>query len=180
MTTFTYVENSATAVAIYKSTRLPALASKDFSCRLRSNNHGKDMRVVLTPTDDTSDITIWTSIEGNSIIIAACLPTLQPLFDRILGRGLFGSTAERQKNEGYQGYRSNDGVKVELATIGSKGLRTPKPRRKNGVSDTTIGGGSQESILDRDTRTLVGHSNSMLEEGNGIRRTHDVTVVYEK
>jgi hypothetical protein len=107
------------------------------------------------------------------------LPAYRP-FNRYSIASSAGSTAERQKNEGYQGYRSNDGVKVELATIGSKGLRTPKPRRKNGVSDTTIGGGSQESILDRDTRTLVGHSNSTLEEGNGIRRTHDVTVVYEK
>ncbi|KAF2833249.1 integral membrane protein [Ophiobolus disseminans] len=118
----------ATAVAIYKSTRLPALGSRDFSY-------------------DTSDITIWTSIEGNSITIAACIPTLQPLLDLILGKAIFGSSGSRPKHAGYKSH--NSGRTVELVTIGgSKGNRAPKQHKKMGVSDVTIGGkDSQESIL---------------------------------
>ncbi|ORX92630.1 hypothetical protein BCR34DRAFT_442949, partial [Clohesyomyces aquaticus] len=85
----------AAAVAVYKSTRLPGLASADF-------------------TYNTSDITIWTSIEGNAIVIAACIPTLQPLFDLILGRRVFGSTNDRRY---YKGYKESGRVKTGSGAI---------------------------------------------------------------
>ncbi|KAI4663737.1 uncharacterized protein J4E78_004155 [Alternaria triticimaculans] len=145
----------AAAVAVYKSTRLPALASPDFSY-------------------DTADITIWTSIEGNSIIIGACIPTLQPLFDRIFGRGIFGSSRGEQ---GPSGYRSRSRSGVKLATIGSKTLRSAKQHGKSGVSETTLGHDSQDSILSPVFRN--GSEESKVEPNSGITRTQHLTVEYE-
>jgi hypothetical protein len=124
---------------------------------------------------------VWTSIEGNSIIIAACIPTLQPLFDLVLGRRLFGSTGEGK--HGYHDYPSGPGHsgRMELKTIGSSANK----HRKMGISDITIGGkDSQESILGSDHQT---HNATTRSDGNSahdqetwIRRTNDVTVVYEE
>lgn len=152
----------ATAVAIYKSTRLPALASNDF-------------------TYNTSDITVWTSIEGNSIIIAACIPTLQPLFERLFGRGIFGSTGYGQR---HGGYKSHEGDKVvELSTIGGRShgtSKSSKKHRKMGLADTTIGGqDSQESILGSGAQQPNQHAH-YLDENNGILRTQHLTVVANK
>ncbi|POS77930.1 integral membrane protein [Diaporthe helianthi] len=57
----------ATIVAIYKTTRLPSLASGDF-------------------TYSTSDLVVFTIAEGGTIIIAACIPVLQPLLEMVTGR----------------------------------------------------------------------------------------------
>jgi len=57
----------ATIVAIYKTTRLPSLASGDF-------------------TFSTSDLVVFTIAEGATIIIAACIPVLQPLLEMVTGR----------------------------------------------------------------------------------------------
>ncbi|KAL1964903.1 hypothetical protein VTN77DRAFT_6256 [Rasamsonia byssochlamydoides] len=66
----------ASAVAIYKCTRLPGLADhSDF-------------------TYGTADLVIWTSIEGNTIIIAACIPTLAPLIELALGKRALGSGSD--------------------------------------------------------------------------------------
>jgi hypothetical protein len=124
-------------------------------------------------TDDAADITVWTSIEGNSIIIAACIPTLQPLFELVLGRRILDSTRSRNK---YKNYKPsvNSGGKLELATIGSKGTRHLK---KMGASETALRPDSQDSILRSQTRLSGDESNGTAHEP-GIRRTHDVTVVY--
>jgi len=126
--------------------------------------------------DDAADITVWTSIEGNSITIAACIPTLQPLFDLILGRRLFGSTGDRQRQKGYKSHSSG---KVELGTIGSKGFRTTRQHRKAGVDSTTFGLNSQESILGPQGWHSVDGPNDFSQEA-GICRTQDVTVEYKK
>ncbi|KAK3489923.1 hypothetical protein B0T13DRAFT_405400 [Neurospora crassa] len=60
-------------VSIYKSTRLPSLAGSDFSW-------------------DTTDLVIWSLIEGSTIIIASCIPLLQPLLDVLMGRRTLCST----------------------------------------------------------------------------------------
>ncbi|KAI0892183.1 hypothetical protein F4806DRAFT_248208 [Annulohypoxylon nitens] len=52
----------STAVALYKITVLASLASADF-------------------TYESCDLIIWTIIEGSVIIIAACIPLLQPLLE---------------------------------------------------------------------------------------------------
>ncbi|KZM22003.1 hypothetical protein ST47_g6849 [Ascochyta rabiei] len=141
----------AAVVAMYKSTRLPALASEDFSY-------------------DTADITVWTSIEGNCIIVAACIPTLQPLLDRAFGRKTFGSNGD--------GYKSHGKHKVELATIGSRGRKIARSHKKIGVSDTTLGRDSLDSILSSEHQP-TGNQSSKLEHNHGIMRTHRVTVAYE-
>ena len=57
----------STIVAVYKTTRLPSLASGDF-------------------TFSTSDLVVFTIAEGGTIIIAACIPVLQPLLEMITGK----------------------------------------------------------------------------------------------
>jgi len=52
----------ALLTAIFKCTRLKSLGSPDF-------------------TYDSADLIIWTSLEANIVIIAACIPALQPLID---------------------------------------------------------------------------------------------------
>lgn len=69
----------ATVVAIYKCTRLPSLASPDFSY-------------------DTADLVIWTIVEASTIIIACCIPILQPLVDLIFGRRALNGSS------GYKNY----------------------------------------------------------------------------
>lgn len=132
--------------------------------------------------DDTSDITIWTSIEGNSIIIAACIPTLQPLFEVIFGRRVFGSTGDRQY---YKGYGSASGAKtpnIELsANMGSK---STSKHRKMGINDITLAKDSQESILGSENEAHGNGNNASDQASRGtfgwIQRTDDVTIVYEE
>ncbi|KAH8900966.1 hypothetical protein GQ53DRAFT_612064, partial [Thozetella sp. PMI_491] len=57
----------ATIVSIIKMTQITLLASTDF-------------------TYATCDLAIWTCVEASTLIIAACIPVLQPLFERIFGR----------------------------------------------------------------------------------------------
>ncbi|EMD60051.1 hypothetical protein COCSADRAFT_30094 [Bipolaris sorokiniana ND90Pr] len=145
----------AATIAVYKSTRLPALASADFSY-------------------DTANITIWTSSEGNAIIIAACIPTLQPLIDRIFGRGIFGST---RGERGRTGYESQGQHAMKLITIGSKMFRSSRRHMKTEILDTTIGQESQESILSFNRRHVDHHSKR--EEDLVITQTQEVSVQEE-
>lgn len=124
--------------------------------------------------DDTADITIWTSIEGNAIIIAACIPTLQPLVDRIFGRGIFGST---RGERGRSGYESQGQHATKLVTIGSKTFRSSRRNKKTGISDTTIGQESQESILSFSRRHVNHYSKG--EEDLVITRTQEVSIQVE-
>ncbi|SPJ70450.1 related to integral membrane protein PTH11 [Fusarium torulosum] len=125
------IGSTATIVAIYKCTRLPSLASPDFSY-------------------DTSDLVIWTIIEASTIIIASCIPVLQPLVDAILGRRAFGSSPgyKNYKSSGYQSYGNSGTCKIELSDN--------RQGRSASQVDTTnlkyLGSGaaeidSQESIL---------------------------------
>ncbi|EHA26268.1 hypothetical protein ASPNIDRAFT_135545, partial [Aspergillus niger ATCC 1015] len=41
---------------------------------------------IFTGADATADLVIWTSIESNVVILASCIPTLQPLLEIILGK----------------------------------------------------------------------------------------------
>ncbi|RKL10205.1 hypothetical protein BFJ68_g8821 [Fusarium oxysporum] len=132
----------ATIVAIYKCTRLPSLAN------------------------ETSDLVIWTVIEASTIIIACCIPVLQPLVDALLGRRAFGSSPgyKNYNSSGYQNYgnsrtgqpRSN----IELSD--SRKLRSDD--RGNMTNVKYLGSGaaeldSQESILRHDgTKTTDAHS----------------------
>ncbi|KAI1013844.1 hypothetical protein LB503_010536 [Fusarium chuoi] len=134
----------ATIVAIYKCTRLPSLASKDFSY-------------------ETSDLVIWTVIEASTIIIACCIPVLQPLVDALLGRRAFGSSPgyKNYNSSGYQNYgNSRAGPNIELSD--SRKLRSDD--RGNMTNVKYLGSGaaeldSQESILRHNgTKATDAHS----------------------
>ncbi|KAH8891131.1 hypothetical protein GQ53DRAFT_865868 [Thozetella sp. PMI_491] len=73
------VGSVATVISVYKITRMPSLASTDF-------------------TYDTCDLTIWTCIEGSTLIIAACIPVLGPFYEKVFGRGFLGGSSKRYKN----------------------------------------------------------------------------------
>ncbi|KAI8246506.1 hypothetical protein K4K55_007746 [Colletotrichum sp. SAR 10_96] len=55
----------ALITAIFKCTRLKSLGSPDF-------------------TYDSADLVIWTSLEADVVIIAVCIPAMQPLIDHLL------------------------------------------------------------------------------------------------
>ncbi|SPO07027.1 related to integral membrane protein PTH11 [Cephalotrichum gorgonifer] len=116
----------ATVVAIYKTTRLPSLASDDFSYH-------------------TSDLVIWTCVEGSTIIIASCIPVLQPLADRIWGRRLFGSSYGARNYKNYGSSRSGKlQSDIELSYQARK--RTVKdPNGLTFLDQTQMG--SEETIL---------------------------------
>ncbi|TKW51445.1 hypothetical protein CTA1_3481 [Colletotrichum tanaceti] len=119
-------------VSIYKSTRLPSLASRDF-------------------TYDSAELVVWTIVEGNTLIVAACIPILGPLVDLALGRRVLSTTDRR--------YQEQSGTaELQPVSVERKG---PRSRPWNGYSvgrtSTVVGShrdgkdaSSQESILEAD------------------------------
>ncbi|OTB06086.1 hypothetical protein M426DRAFT_319164 [Hypoxylon sp. CI-4A] len=137
----------ACIVAIYKCTRLPGLASSDF-------------------TYDTADLTIWTCVEGSSVIIATCIPVLRPLIELIFGRRVMGSSGDRYyKNYGTE--RSNhtkDGLEMNSRKRKVKG---PYDLETNIEVDKS---GSQDNILP--------NAPGDAKRAEGIVRTQSVTILY--
>lgn len=83
------------------------------------------------------------SVEGNSIIIASCIPTLRPLLEVLMGRKPFGSTSgQRYKGSGAQ------------ATNWSSGRRLGRSRQEE-LPSTAVE--SQESILRTETDPVEGY-----------------------
>ncbi|KAK3387970.1 hypothetical protein B0H63DRAFT_167655 [Podospora didyma] len=72
----------AGAITIYKCTTLPGLL------------HIKDFTYAV------DDVIIWTNVEGNCILIGACIPTLYPLVRRIFGSSALGGIAPKEENKG--------------------------------------------------------------------------------
>lgn len=87
----TAVQHSATAVAVYKTTKLPAWS-------------GADM------TWDGVALILWTGLEANVIIVAACIPMLRPVWDQILGAWKKAKPSWGRGGRGgsRQGYLSDD------------------------------------------------------------------------
>ncbi|PYI00144.1 hypothetical protein BO71DRAFT_393762 [Aspergillus ellipticus CBS 707.79] len=125
----------ACAMAIIKCMQLPELGD------------------LSDATYTTADLVIWTCIESNVVILASCIPTLQPLIEVILGKRTLRST------KGYQ-YKE-DGSHLREST---KWTSKPSGIRKDDPDLTITGVGSQESIL----------------QMGQIRRTDNVTVEYER
>ncbi|KAB5522977.1 integral membrane protein [Coniochaeta sp. 2T2.1] len=153
----------ATVVAIYKTTRLPALASPDFSY-------------------DTSDLVTWTVVEGSTVTVASCIPIMQPLVEIIFGkRALNGSSA--QKYHKYGPDRSGN-LKSEHELESSRGMHRNRgdAHYEDGLR-TLDTKDSQETILrqgqDREETTRVATKNSKKPYGGGIVRTDVFAVSYE-
>ncbi|KAK4099303.1 hypothetical protein N658DRAFT_167018 [Parathielavia hyrcaniae] len=107
----------STIVAIYKTTRIPSLASADFSY-------------------ETSDLVIWTIVEGSTLIIAACIPILQPLMDLAIGRTTLRSSRSHKSGGGAgggynkhtgaaSGSGTGTGTKTTRSAVGGVGVGVP-------------------------------------------------------
>ncbi|TEA17341.1 hypothetical protein C8034_v000441 [Colletotrichum sidae] len=121
-------------VVIYKCTLLHKLASPD-------------------STYETVELVIWTIVEGSIIIIAACVPVLQPLAELAFGKRIFSSGSRRAN---YQSTRSRLSSKVRsgLGAFRSQESRGEKSPYVSGSFDsagktTIVTRGSQESILEK-------------------------------
>ncbi|KAK8039361.1 hypothetical protein PG993_007772 [Apiospora rasikravindrae] len=163
-------------VAIYKSTRIPSLSSADFSY-------------------DTSDLVIWTVIEGSTIIIASSIPVMQPLAEVIFGRSIFGSSGSKKRRYydaeagGKHGGASDSSSQPGLVTIGQKSSR-PKKSLSNDLEMTVHGSGfssSEEDILNprvhgsTDVPTAVAVDDSEAPRlSDAIVKTRVVTVTYDE
>ncbi|OJZ92733.1 hypothetical protein ASPFODRAFT_274337 [Aspergillus luchuensis CBS 106.47] len=133
----------ACAMAIIKCMQLPGLAD------------------LSDTTYATADLVIWTSIESNVVILASCIPTLQPLLEIILGKRSLRSTSRYQ-------YKESSTQLPESNKWSSKRSGHRKSKGNMMVADV----GSQDSILqtvDGDESHYMGH----------IRRTDNITIVYE-
>ncbi|KAI7307454.1 hypothetical protein KC340_g11389 [Hortaea werneckii] len=117
----------ATIVAAYKCTKLPGLAGADYSWA-------------------TSEMLIWTCVEGSTIIIAACIPIMQPLLRMIIHPHVMST--------GQQGHRYNiheaNTPQYDLSSDLNKSSKA-RSRAKIGVSYPTEVN-SEESILREEGR----------------------------
>ncbi|KAK8094683.1 hypothetical protein PG997_001368 [Apiospora hydei] len=163
-------------VAIYKSTRIPSLGSPDFSY-------------------DTSDLVIWTVIEGSTIIIASSIPVMQPLAEIVFGRSIFGTSGSKGRRYyhagagGKHGGGSDGSSQPGLVTIGRKSSR-PQNSLNDDLEMTASGTGfpsSEEDILkprhlgstDMPTAVAVDDSDAP-RLSDAIVKTRVVTVTYRE
>ena len=121
------------------------------------------------------------SIEGNLIIIAACIPILQPLLEMIKGRNIWSSnkSGSDSHSRSYPKLESGSGVQHSRYELRSK------PKKKVDVHGFTMHDKeeSEESIVDRDAP--LGYTSSGRRSGSnhpsegGIMKTNAVAVTYE-
>ncbi|TLS28553.1 hypothetical protein PpBr36_01430 [Pyricularia pennisetigena] len=126
------------AVAIYKTTRVPSIGSMDFSY-------------------DTSDLVVWTVIEGSAIIIAASIPVLQPLLEIILKRNPFSSNNRSKRDKpstGYNNLSDSRGYRFELSDRSKQQSRKQRDELGFTVVDDA---NSQEEILSPRDKTLTSY-----------------------
>ncbi|KAI9926120.1 hypothetical protein ASPWEDRAFT_138454 [Aspergillus wentii DTO 134E9] len=113
----------------------------------------KSLADLSDPTTATVPLVIWTNVEANMVIIASCIPTLQPLLELIMGKRKLSSFA-----------RSNRYQQSTTQVNHSKQSNISKKKVSHKDAE------SQESVL-----RLPG-----ADEGfYNIRRTDDVCIEYE-
>ncbi|KAI6371870.1 hypothetical protein MCOR25_003898 [Pyricularia grisea] len=126
-------------VAIYKTTRVPTIASADFSY-------------------DTSDLVVWTIIEGSTIIIAASIPVLQPLLEVILKRNPFSSNNRSKRDNPSSGYNNLSGSRGYRFEMSDRSRQQSKKQRDELGFTVVDDANSQEEILsprDKPTTTTT-------------------------
>ncbi|OQE25982.1 hypothetical protein PENFLA_c007G07809 [Penicillium flavigenum] len=107
------------------------------------------------PTFSTVPLVVWTNVEANVVVIAACIPTLQPMLELILRKLKLVSTFKgHSKPSSYAQHKIYDNQSSSRAHVSKKERITPSRKE------------SQESILND------------LEQYQ-IRRTDEVHVEYE-
>ncbi|CAG9978709.1 unnamed protein product [Clonostachys byssicola] len=154
----------ATIIAVTKCTRLPALAEVDFSYK-------------------TADLVIWLVGEGTTIIVASCIPLLQPLVEFIFGRRALSSSSDPSN---FTPNRHTRGKKdLETGTRITNKRRSLRRDANHDASDTElVEVESQETFLrEPDTVETVDHlasASADVDIGNRILRTDVVTISYDR
>ncbi|KAI1872076.1 uncharacterized protein JN550_004279 [Neoarthrinium moseri] len=173
------VGSISTVVAIYKITVLKGLASPDF-------------------TFDSCNLTIWTIVEGSVIIIAACIPLLQPLLEKIRKRSW---SSNRKSQSLYLTPKNASGhhkgyADVELSNDKSRIRKARRQFDMESILETRnyddhlgaqpVPAGSQERILEEDetglvtqtSRRQIQNKNIPPDPHNGIHRTDEIRISY--
>ncbi|CAG8075279.1 unnamed protein product [Penicillium nalgiovense] len=135
----------ASAMAIVKCTQLHGLADKsDY-------------------TYGTADLVMWTNIEADVVVIASCIPTLQPLLEIILGKRAMGSYSQGKSDQ----FKNS-------SNFPSSFHRSKQSKTHDDLGFTNIDNQeSQESILPTDDQGKNSHPLGH------IHRKDDVIVEYE-
>ena len=136
------------------------------------SNYGKQGDFLY----DSTDLTIWTTVETCVGIIAACFPCLKPLFKAVLSGSLLSKTGKSHTGYNRQDLKSDtngqdQGVdKEEFEMYGKRG--STELGRRDLDMETSNNSGSEESIL-RQPPQMKGSG------GGGIVKTTQVRVDYE-
>ncbi|KAB8235890.1 uncharacterized protein BDW43DRAFT_15389 [Aspergillus alliaceus] len=152
----------AVAIAVVKCVQLKGLADKsDPTCSLTGTR--TIMKTKADITDATVPLAVWTktNVESNIVLLASCIPTLQPLLDIILGKRKLSSYS--RSHTCHENYQQGSGSRTFW-----RDRRTAAGKQALTIT-TLIEHHSQENILPaQDTRGPL-----------HIHRTDDVTVEYE-
>ena len=129
---------------------------------------------------DSTDLTIWTTVETCVGIVAACFPCLKPLFKAMLRGSSYVNTYGAKSHNGYKQHGSkhnatggsksveHDGQQFELYGAGRNGgVTITSGLRKDKLDPDNI---SEESFLPMQN----------LDGENGIRKTLQVSVHSDK
>ncbi|KAH8429530.1 uncharacterized protein LDX57_007192 [Aspergillus melleus] len=153
----------AAATAIVKCAQIKGLADKE------------------DPTYGTVPLVIWTNVEANVVVIASCIPTLQPLLELILGKRKLTSNGKSNSRHKYYQQSSQQGNEPSSQSNHHNSRRSRRALHKQDITLTT-NVESRESIL----REERGDFDSTVTGGGGggpgplhIRRTDDVLIEYE-
>ncbi|KAI9039622.1 uncharacterized protein KD926_009214 [Aspergillus affinis] len=156
---------SAAATAIVKCAQIKGLADK------------------ADPTYGTVPLVIWTNVEANVVVIASCIPTLQPLLELLLGKRKLTSNGKSNSRHKYYQQSSQQGNEASQSNHNSNS-NSRRSRHALHKQDYTLTTNveSRESIL-REER-LDFDSTVTTGDGGGlgpmqIRRTDDVHIEYE-
>ncbi|CAI6095104.1 unnamed protein product [Clonostachys chloroleuca] len=154
----------ATIIAVTKCTRLPALAEVDFSYK-------------------TADLVIWLVGEGTAIIVASCIPLLQPLVEFIFGRRALNSSSDPSN---FTPNRHTRGKKdLVTGTQITNKRRSLRRDPNHDASDTElVEVESQETFLREldpvETADHLASASADMDMGNRILRTDVVTISYDR
>lgn len=121
------------------------------------------------------------SIEGNLIIIAACIPLLQPLLEKLKGRSIWRSKKTSSNNRQYENFSKQSAQQPDALELRSK------PKKKVDAYGFTIHAkeDSEENIVnpDKNSTTTSSDRHSGTYHSNdreGIIKTNSVTVAYDR
>jgi len=82
-------------------------------------SYGRSEFLANSRLDVGLDLTILRSIEGNCVLIGACIPTLYPLIKKIFGARVLGGSTPKNSNQNGSGPNKN----YAIITIGSSPQR---------------------------------------------------------